>query len=75
MLLQVIVSLWFHLSIQMMGRKRREHLTILTTFLRNHTTSMVTQWMHPLVFVWTMLMIQKMMCPKNFMKNKMKRRM
>jgi hypothetical protein len=41
MLLHVIISLWFHLSIPIMGRMSQEQLTVLTTFLRNHTTSMM----------------------------------
>ncbi len=41
MLLHVIISLWFHLSILMMGRMNQEQLTVLTTFLRNHTTYMM----------------------------------
>jgi threonine/homoserine/homoserine lactone efflux protein len=40
MLLHVIICLWFHPSILMMGRKSQEQLMVLNTFLRNHTTSM-----------------------------------
>jgi hypothetical protein len=43
MLLHVIICLWFHPSILMMGRKSQEQLMVLNTFLRNHTTSM-TKW-------------------------------
>jgi hypothetical protein len=41
MLLHVIISLWLHPSIPMMGSKSQEHSTVLNTFLRNHTTSMM----------------------------------
>ena len=41
MLLHVIISLWSHLSIPMMGRRSQEHSTVLNTFLRNHTTFMM----------------------------------
>jgi hypothetical protein len=41
MLLHVIISLWSHLSILMMGRRSQEHSTVLNTFLRNHTTVMM----------------------------------
>jgi hypothetical protein len=41
MLLHVIISLWSHLSIPMMGRRSQEHSMILNTLLRNHTTFMM----------------------------------
>jgi hypothetical protein len=41
MLLYVIVSLWSHLSIPMMGRRGQEHSIVLNTLLRNHTTFMM----------------------------------
>jgi hypothetical protein len=39
MLPHVIVSLYFHPSIPMMGRKSHKQLMVLNTFLMNHTTS------------------------------------
>jgi hypothetical protein len=42
MLLHVIISLWSHLSVPMMGRSQ-ELSTVLNTFLRNHATFM-TKW-------------------------------
>jgi hypothetical protein len=42
MLLHVIVSLWSHKSLPMMGRRSQEYSTVLNTFLRNHTTFMKT---------------------------------
>jgi hypothetical protein len=41
MLLHVIIYLWFHLSILMIGRKIQDHSTVLNTFLRSHTASMM----------------------------------
>jgi hypothetical protein len=40
MLLLIIISLWSHPSIPMMGRRSQEHSTVLNTILRNHATFM-----------------------------------
>jgi hypothetical protein len=40
LLLHVIVSLWSHWSVPMMGRSQ-EHSPVLNTFLMNHTTFMI----------------------------------
>jgi hypothetical protein len=64
MLLHVIVSLWSHLSIPMMGRSQ-EHSMVLNTFLRNHTSYIHDKMIDAspaLIQTIFMIMYRKMMC-------------